>query len=236
MDGVGQDAKLLELGPLANPVAVGGNVAYFDVRDTQELRAYAVSQNLDPAKVPDIQYVSETADLTIIPDTFDMVVSSHCIEHQPDLIRHLRDVLAMLKPGGEYRMLVPDKRYCFDHYMGESDLGDVMWAHLEGRTNHTSSNLLKMRAMTTHNSPRQHWRGQHGPAMKTNWAGVQSYYDQLKTRDMSTYDDCHAWRFTPKSMAQILGSLQSAGIVPLSRFKVSPTSRRKLEFACQIWT
>lgn len=235
MTKVPKNSKILELGPLANPMAVGENVSYFDVRDTQALRDYAVSQSFDPAKVPDIQYVSETADLTIIPDTFDMVVSCHCIEHQPDLIRHLVDVLALLKPGGEYRMLVPDKRYCFDHYMGESDVGDVIWAHLEGHTNHTSKNVLKMGYMTTHNDSRRHWKGDHGPALKREWARIKEAYSRLQQRDMSTYDDCHAWRFTPASMGQLLTALKDSGLVPISSFKISPTFRRKLEFGCQIW-
>ncbi len=55
---------------------------------------------LDAHRTPKIEYLSPTGDLTIVNRRFHAVLSSHCIEHQPDLIRHLQHVAALLDPGG----------------------------------------------------------------------------------------------------------------------------------------
>ena len=69
-------------------------------------------------------------------DKFDYVISSYCIEHQPDLIKHLQDFEHVLQPGGFYFVLAPDKRYCHDHFMQESTIAEVNGAQQERRTVH----------------------------------------------------------------------------------------------------
>ena len=112
-----QTGSILEIGPLANPIVRGDHVSYFDVLPTEPLRAKAASHGLDVSQVPEITYFSEVADLSVIPDKFDAAVSAHTIEHQPDLVQHLRAVAGLLVPGGRYFLAVPDQRYCFDHFL-----------------------------------------------------------------------------------------------------------------------
>ena len=40
------DARIIEIGPFGNPAVRGKNVSYFDVLDTEELRARAAEQKL----------------------------------------------------------------------------------------------------------------------------------------------------------------------------------------------
>lgn len=94
-----QDASILEIGPFANPLAIGPKVKYFDVLTTKQLQDRAASLGLEVARVPQVNYVSATADLSIVKDEFDVVISSHAIEHQPDLIRHLQQVEKLLVRG-----------------------------------------------------------------------------------------------------------------------------------------
>ena len=50
----------------------------------------AVKLGRDPSKVPDIHYHHPNGDLSIIDSKFDAIFSSHCIEHTPDIVSHLK--------------------------------------------------------------------------------------------------------------------------------------------------
>ena len=84
--------SILEIGPFFNPVCVGENVAYFDILNQEELRARAMEIGYKEAinRIPFINYVSPVGDLNIIHKKFDAIISCHAIEHQLDLIAHLR--------------------------------------------------------------------------------------------------------------------------------------------------
>ena len=168
---------VLEIGPFCNPLVVGTNVRYFDVHDQQSLisRARRIGRELrllgpkhlpqrrswrfDIRKVPKIDFVSPTGDLSLVNQRFATVVSSHCIEHQPVLIRHLQIVHDLLIDGGFYFIVLPDKRYCFDHFIRESTIADIIDAHLAGRRIHTAKSVIENLALTTHT---RHWKGDHG--------------------------------------------------------------------------
>src|SRR6185503_9123777 len=130
-------------GPFNAPCLTGKNVRYFDVMASDALRERAKLHGMSDARVPHaIHYVSPTAALSSVPDTFASVLSSHAIEHSPDLVRHLKDVAALLAPGGAYYVICPDKRYCFDQTLENSTIADVLEAHLTGRQVHTLSSIV----------------------------------------------------------------------------------------------
>lgn len=124
-----QPQSILEIGPGSSPKLHGDGVYYFDVKSrTQLLNRYPDRQ----AHIPkNIHFVEENGDLYIIDRKFDIVFSCHMIEHAPDLISHLQMVHNLLVPGGYYFLIVPDKRYCFDHFKPESTTADVLYAHAQ---------------------------------------------------------------------------------------------------------
>src|SRR5271165_3106642 len=128
------DQRLLEIGPFCTPVFKGDRVRYFDVLARPGLLLRAKEHGIDASGCPDeIDFVSATGDLGIVDESFDAVFSSHCIEHQPDFIQHLVEVRRILGPSGRYFLIIPDKRYCFDHYIEESTPVDIIGAFLEKR-------------------------------------------------------------------------------------------------------
>jgi SAM-dependent methyltransferase len=128
---VPRDARSLEIGPFYDPLLRGPNTKYFDRLTQAELVERAAALDAPTKAVPQIDFVSPTCDLTIVDETFDYVFSSHCIEHNPDLIGHLQTVERLLVPGGRYFVIVPDKRYCFDHFREVSTIADAIEAHEE---------------------------------------------------------------------------------------------------------
>jgi SAM-dependent methyltransferase len=221
-------ASVLEIGPFCNPTLRGANVRYLDVLDADQLRNRAHALDIDASGVPDhIHYLGE---IDQIEEAFDGVVSSHAIEHQPDLIRHLRGVAKVLKPGsGHYYVFVPDKRYCFDHFIPESTIADVIQAHSERRTLHTLQSVIEHHALNTHNDPGSHWAGIHGEQHPLNQPGriLEAMNLHRKSTD---YIDVHAWYFTPENFWNIMNALHACGMITLRPTEIYTTLRNTNEF------
>ncbi|MBM3684565.1 MAG: class I SAM-dependent methyltransferase [Actinobacteria bacterium] len=227
---VGADARALEIGPFQMPMLSGPNVRYFDVLDRDGLVDRATSLGLDTARIPEqIHVVSPIGDLGVVTERFDAVLSSHCIEHQPDLVRHLRQVADLLAEGGRYFVLVPDQRYCFDHFLPPSPTAAVVEAHLEARTRHTKRAVIEHRAHTAHNDAGRHWAGDHGDPGENRTARLRAAIDELDHAG-DAYIDVHAWQFTPDSFATVLADLADLGLNPFDLERLYPTTSNHFEF------
>jgi SAM-dependent methyltransferase len=219
--------SILEIGPFCNPAVRGENVRYLDMLDENELRDRAARLGIDASACPArIHYLG---DIFNIAETFDAVVSSHCVEHQPDLIHHLKGVARVLPTGGSYLLYVPDKRYCFDHFIPESTVAEVIQAHREQRTVHILRSIIEHHALNTHSDPARHWSGhhdvEHGKALA---ARIQDAIDLYDTSD--GYIDVHAWYFTPQNFTLIMNTLHECGLTELRLTEIHATKQNELEF------
>ena len=212
--------SVLEIGPLANPMLRGSNVKYFDVLPTEALKRKVAAHGLDVACCPSIDFVSETGDLGVVTMQFDAVTSSHAIEHQPDLIHHLAGVARVLRPGGRYYLIVPDKRYCFDHFIATSTIADILDAHLRHRRMPDPGDVIAHLALTTHNDPARHWNNDHGESVLQTGSGCLVEAVAMCEQNPGVYIDTHAWQFTPATFVEILKMLAE---LRLSRFKIERT-------------
>lgn len=226
----------LEIGPFGRPVLKGPHVRYADALSAEQLRAIAPLHGMDPEQCPDIHYVITETPLDQIEERFAAVFSSHCIEHQPDLVGHLRAVGNLLEPGGAYYLIVPDKRYCFDHFRSTSTIADVISAHCDGLTRHDFRTLLSNSMLLTHNDPVRHWAGDHGaPVIEENPAALDSCISASRSGiGSAVYVDQHAWQFTPDSFRSICSLLHHQGLTSLRPVVVHPTPRNRLEFCAML--
>jgi SAM-dependent methyltransferase len=225
----GSGARVLEIGPFDAPQVRGDCVSYFDVLDTEQLRARAQTLGRRAEDVPPIRFVSPTGDLRVVTDRFDAVLSCHAVEHQPDLIRHLQGVGGILRPGGRYLLIIPDKRFTFDYYLAESQLQDVLTAYSERRTVHSRESVLAHHLQTTHNSCVRHWLGQHGRATSLQDGDLLAR-EAADRAARGEYVDVHAWIFSPSCFKTIMSSLIGSGHIPFSRVDVHETEVLAPEF------
>jgi hypothetical protein len=222
-----RDGGVLEIGPFVSPKLTGEHVRYFDVLDREGLDARAAKKGLAPG-APQIHYVSASGDLSAVPDRFAALFGAHVLEHQPDLIAHLRQAEALLEAGGRYFLVVPDKRYCFDHFLPQSTVAEVIDAHLRPSPVHTPRSVLSHHALTTHNSPARHWKGDHGdladrvPRLRQAMAAL--------ARKPGRQLDVHAWQFTPASFRALIGDLRELEMTGLRTAEVWETPRDRGEF------
>jgi SAM-dependent methyltransferase len=225
-----ENASVIELGPFGNPTMRGSNVSYFDVLTTEELCIRAVEHQHDPEAVPYIDFVSPNGDLSVVDGSFDIVFSAHCLEHQPDLIHHINQVNELLVPGGKYFLVLPDKRYCFDHFFSVSNIGDVLQAHRERRTVHTISSVIES-VLGTHNRKKRHWLGFHG---RPGWqvANIEAIKETLESFDAANggYIDVHAWQFIPASFLALMTQLHELGMIGMQPVQVCATPLGRREF------
>jgi len=218
----------LEIGPFAYPSLSGPSVSYFDVLDQGRLKARARALGMREDLVPRIEFVSPDGDLSIVDTRFSVVFSSHVIEHQPDLIRHLEQVRNILSTGGYYALVIPDCRYCFDHFISPSNVGEVLQAHEEPRRLHTLASVIEHRALLTHNDPVAHWRGDHGEVGLEPQKVRQAIEEWRALRD--EYIDVHAWQFTPSSFREIVQCLREIELVSFAVVRVYETPFNTQEF------
>lgn len=227
---ISSDVDVLEIGPAHAPCFRGPNVRYFDVLDSAGLRQRAKELDVrqyghDPADTPKlIHYVSSIADLGIIDRQFDIVFSSHAIEHQVDLVAHLQAVSRLLRPNGAYLVICPDRRYGFDAHRSESTIGQAIEAHEIGRKRHSLATLIDDQVYRTHNDCVRHWRGDKERLRRFSGKQVLDAMDLWRRSERTgEYIDRHAWLFTPTSFELIMKCLYEAGFVDLKPRRVFDT-------------
>lgn len=226
-----QSADTLEIGPFCGPQLRGDHVRYFDIADREGLIEKAKQLQYPITATPVIDYVSPTGDMGVINEQFDQVFSSHCVEHQPDLVRHFSEVSRILRDDGSYFLIVPDKRFCFDHYLSESTIADVLGAHIEQRRLHYAKSVLEHLVLTTHNEPVRHWQGDHGiPVLQQQGLDCARCAIDHIVNNADTYLDTHAWHFTPNTFQDISSHLYQLGLSKLRVERIYNTPIGRFEF------
>lgn len=224
------NGAVLELGPFDVPQMVGEGVEYFDVLDQDALRLRAVQEGRDPTGCPVIDYVSECGDLSIVPGPFNAVFSAHVIEHQHDLIQHLADVHRVLKPGGRYYMVVPDKRYCFDHFLKLTTIEDVIAMADKGPAANVERAIYDVYHNLAHNDCLKHWLRLHGERLTTPATAKAECDAAIALCREGNYRDVHTCHFTPASFQEILTALYETDRTALRSIVVHDTNFANLEF------
>ena len=216
--------NLLEIGVFDNPtldfIADSEEsvvIHYADFLSRDELIARASDVGRNPQNVPEIKWIlSDGYDQ--IDVLYDAVVSHHCVEHQPDLIAHLLKITSILSPGGWYFFSVPHKYRCFDFFISESTIVDVITAHYLEYEKPSFKSILEHRVFTSHTyqdgvNPFDSLQ----PSMRKR---IESAFGEFSSNE---YVDVHCWQFTPESMRKILSQLAVFDFIPnINELKVYP--------------
>lgn len=213
-----KSARLLEIGPFFNPAfkSNDSNIKYADLLSTEQLveRAHALGGATD--SIPTIDYLYKDGKIDTGESKFDVVFSSHLVEHQPNLIGHILNVLSLLETAGKYFFIVPDHRYCFDCYMTPSSLADILAAYYEERVKPTLKSVFEHRLFTIDYSQLPHVN----PFVKLVGHAAPGLPAAVHEFNVNSYVDVHCWYFTPKTLKVILENCIEFGLFP-GHLKVS---------------
>lgn len=216
--------NLLEIGVFDNPTLdfiadseESVTIHYADFLSRDELIARAGDVGRNPQSVPEIKWVlSDGYDQ--IDVLYDAVVSHHCVEHQPDLIAHLLNITSILRPGGWYFFSVPHKYRCFDFFIPESTIVDVVSAHYLEYKKPSFKSILEHRVFTSHTY--QDGINPYNSLQPSVKKRIEWAFDEFSSNE---YVDVHCWQFTPDSMRKILSQLDAFDFIPnINELKVYP--------------
>ena len=231
------ELAVLEIGPFCSPTIVGERVDYADHLSTEELRSRAVELGMDPSGVPEVKHVLRDGTLAGIEEKYDVVFSSHNLEHQPDLITHFNDVRSILNPGGRFCLIVPNAHYCFDANLPLSKISDVVNAFHEGRRQHTLAAVIDHRALTTHNDSGVHWEERLNgdrPYQPIDTDRVAAALREFAAAQGS-YIDVHGWQFDPLSLSDIVNCLIDLRLITFSSVQCNGPVRGTNEFTITLF-
>jgi SAM-dependent methyltransferase len=225
----------LEIGPLMRPTVTPelGKIYYADHASTEELRAkYRDDPHVDVDTITPVDFVVGAVPLPVATADaapFDYVIASHVIEHVPDLVGWLDEVTEVLAPGGRLSLCVPDRRFSFDVRRRQSDVAEVVEAHLLG--------LRRPAVRATFD----HFYRHVDVDAVALWRTDVSYEDRplnardatdLATRAAETEDylDTHCWVFSDREFLELYRELAGLGLVRLAVVSATPTAVDDHEF------
>lgn len=233
----------LEIGPLHNPRLPRDhpNALFMDHATTEELRAkYTGNPEMEPFldEIVRVDFVWQPgmtlADAVGDAGPFDFVVASHVIEHIPNPIGWLNQMVEILRPGGVVSLIIPDHRYCFDARRDPTTLAAVIDAHLrqleqpsyEQIFDHEYNYLGEAGIIEL-------WDGLDAKAMRrTDVPDAARYaYDRcLDARDREQFVDVHCTTFTPATFQDIFDEVRRLDLLPFRVERRYDTVRPSLEF------
>lgn len=226
--------RMLEIGPGCVPKLKGDNVFYFDVKSKQELQE-RYKNDVSFHQIPDeIHYVDGEGNLGIINEKFDIVFSSHAIEHTLDLIDHLNDVQSLLNKNGLYVVVAPNKKYTFDYFKPISVIEDVLAQHFGSAQ--TSAYLLRAVLLETHrrthNSSARHWANDHGEVRFDKQSILSSIarFDDIVSNDVAI-SGYHKWIFDDKAFTEIINELHKLELTSLRIYESYNTLFGSMSFS-----
>ena len=248
----GDSASVLEIAPWHNVCFAGDNVEYFDIMD-RESSVEKAEKDPNLAKLlelragipfygfPYVHHVNKHGDLSQINKKYNLVFSSHVVEHTLCFVRHLNQVYDLLYDGCYYVLVLPDKRYCLDHYIPPSTLGNVLEDFYLCRKTYSLRTLIHSRLLRTHNDAARHWAGDHGvyndcrhlaEQETSRWLVKGSIGEEIKNYlNNSKGFDFHNYQFTPDSFEEMMAYLKKMSYINFGIHEVIPTQFNELEFA-----
>lgn len=226
----------MEIGPLFRPLVTKseGNVIYIDHVDTESLRnKYRNDSSIDLASIVEIDAVwgAQTLRECINRRSVDYVIASHVIEHVPDLITWLEELRSVLKRNGELRLAIPDKRFTFDLIRRETELCDVLSAHIAHARVPQPICILDHLLNVSRVDARLAWDGAlDASSVERHHRLADAIPPARDALENGTYHDVHCWTFTPYSFAALFEELARAELIHFSCDNFFDTERYEIEF------
>ena len=235
----------IEIGPLDKPLVRRGCgfVLYVDHADTAALRQkYVGDPGVDLDALVEVDAVWGESTLADIlqtraathlgtPARVDYVIASHVVEHVPDLVGWLAEIHAVLKPGGQLRLAVPDRRFTFDCLREDSRLSDVLVAYLAGTRRPTPQAILDFKLNAVPGvRPERLWDKLEDAARLVPRIDWDKPVTAAREAAGGAYHDVHCWAVTPYSLADIFVFLAERGLLRLACAGFEDTADGQLEF------
>ena len=233
---VQKDNLGLEIGALCRPLLLkeDGPVIYVDHADTQTLRTkYKDDPSVDVNAIVEVDAVwgSNTLQQALGERRVDYVVASHVIEHVPDLIAWLTELRSILRPNGEVRLIVPDKRFTFDYFREETRIASVLYCNLVHARIPQPQLLIDYCVNVAKVDCFSAWKGPLDPRLTERHHDVETALGVARDcLENGAYHDVHCWVFSPHSFARLFREMAELDLIDFACANFFDTDRNDMEF------
>jgi SAM-dependent methyltransferase len=228
----------VEIGPLCWPLvrrSDGGSIIYVDHADTPHLQQkYRNDPHVDVNEIVDVDAVwgQNSLHQAISGRYVDYVVASHVVEHVPDLVTWLRELGAVLKPTGEVRLAVPDRRFTFDYFRRESGLPEVLASYIERARVPRPYSILDYGLSAVDVDTLDAWQKRiDGTSARRHHTWEGALHLARDSYENGTYHDVHCWVFTPRSFARLIRELCQMNLLDFACEGFCDTAKNEIEFS-----
>jgi len=219
----------IEIGPSHNPIAPkssGYNVHIIDHCSQADLRAKYKAHGVNIDAIEPVDFIWSGQDycqLTGKEHFYGWIIASHVIEHTPDLISFINQCDSVMAEDGILSLVIPDKRYCFDHFRGTTNLAQVIDAHFESRKRHSAGAAVEYYLNVVKRGGNIAW----GQGIEGEYSFVHGLSDAKAAIDRirlaNAFIDLHGWCFTPTSFRLLIQDLNDLGFIKMKELYSSPT-------------
>ena len=214
------DGRGMEIGPSHSPLAPkreGFKVDILDHASQDQLKEKYRRHGVDLDRIEPVDFVwsgQRFSELTGRTSYYDWIIASHVIEHVPDFVSFLQQCSEILRPEGILSLIIPDKRYCFDHFCPQSTTGHMLDAWAEKRVKPSTGQIFDHIANAATRFGKLAW-GSDGNGGGTDLVHTvaQARDNWVRSRTTDDYIDVHCWRFTPSSFRLIVSDLRALSLI-----------------------
>ncbi|MBN1880466.1 methyltransferase domain-containing protein [bacterium] len=226
---VNTSGRGLEIGPGAQPIvskAEGYRVEIIDYLSRGELVRKFENEPIDPAAIEEVDYIwhgESLPELTGCYHQYDFIIASHVIEHTTDFISFLNDAENLLTDNGVLSLVIPDKRYCFDHYRPLTGLAGIIDAHVNHRKRHSLGTAAEHFLYYVSNNSQAGWTDDTRHHFQLRHTVTEAKHLMEEIKSTGRYLDLHAWCFTPSSFLLIIQCLAELDLINMHVIDICPT-------------
>jgi SAM-dependent methyltransferase len=222
--GLALDRSGIEISPLFRAVVAksAGDVFYVDRCSAEESRRkHAGHAHAD--QILDVDVVWEDgrrlAECVPAGRRFSWAVASHVLEHVPDPVGWLHEVLEVLDDGGVISLALPDKRHCFDLFRADTTAAELVEAWIRQERIPTPRQLFDfLRNAVADGYVGHQGRTSHAVSPAECGRSYQPAEALSFVRLAWTtgiYLDAHCSVFSPETFVALITELRDLGLLPV---------------------
>lgn len=230
----------LEIGALNSPIIrkESGDIRYVDYATTDVLKERHANHPDRVANMVEVNYVwqgsGSLSEIVGGTDIFDYVIAVHVIEHVPNVLGWFRGLYEVMKPGGIFHLVIPDRRFTFDITCPESTLGELVEADLLKYTRPSIRQMFDNCYYAKAIEPGAIWTKEYDLSTTPAFAGSTAPDLALEQAhailNEERYVDSHCWIFTPMSFLDLIAGAARLGLFPFIPKELVPTCEGEFEF------
>ncbi len=217
----------IEIAPFYRPTLLKRdyNIFYTDYTTASELikkhEHLPIAQQIRENTVPVdfLWHPGETLSHCMRGTRFHYAIASHVIEHVPDVLGWVIQILDILHPGGILSLAVPDKRYTFDAYRSETEVHDLIDSWLRSPYAPTPGQIFDMLSRSCDVPPDHPIPSEEGipfEMLNRNYTDQQALHYAFHAYKSGDYLDIHCSVFTPENFRKMFLKINELGILNIS--------------------